>query len=149
MPSSNTAYITHLFGSTDPALSCVLHGNTCAHDMNIISSASVLSRTPADVIDMLSVVFIGPGNLQAKHLNNLFHIHKKEIWSFLLWLQQYNLLYADIILDPNIFSLYSEDDCLPGICNHVLVDSSLKAKSVFMEESAGFSEHPAELIFEF
>jgi hypothetical protein len=42
----------------------VLHGNTCAHDMNIISTASVLSRTPADINGMLSIVFVGAGKFQ-------------------------------------------------------------------------------------
>jgi len=56
-----TAYITRLFQSSDPALPNVLHGNTCVHEMNVVSTASVLPRAPADVNNMLSVVFIGPG----------------------------------------------------------------------------------------
>ena len=42
--------------------------------MNVISTASVLPQTPADVNDMLSVVFIGPGKLKPKDLKNIFHI---------------------------------------------------------------------------
>ena len=38
----NTAHITRLYGSSDPAQPTVLHGNTCAHDMNVVSTASVL-----------------------------------------------------------------------------------------------------------
>ena len=55
------AHITCLFQSHDPALPNVLHGNTCAHKMNVVSTASVLPRTPADINETLSVVFIGPG----------------------------------------------------------------------------------------
>jgi hypothetical protein len=38
----NTAHITRLYGSSDPAQPTVLHGNTCAHDMNVIFTMSVL-----------------------------------------------------------------------------------------------------------
>jgi hypothetical protein len=55
------AHITQLFQSSDPCLPNVLHGNTCAHDMNVISTASVLPRTPVDINDALTAVFIGPG----------------------------------------------------------------------------------------
>jgi hypothetical protein len=33
-----------------------------AHSQNVISTATVLPHTPADVNDMLSVVFVGPGS---------------------------------------------------------------------------------------
>ncbi|KAG2083698.1 uncharacterized protein F5147DRAFT_622204 [Suillus discolor] len=46
--------------SSDPSQPKVFHGNTCAHDMNVMSTASVLPRTPADINGFLSVVFIGP-----------------------------------------------------------------------------------------
>jgi ribosomal protein L31 len=35
-----TAHITHLFQSSDPALPNVLHGNTCAHEMNVVQRIS-------------------------------------------------------------------------------------------------------------
>ena len=37
-----TAHITRLFQSNDPALPNVLHRNTCVHEMNVISTATVL-----------------------------------------------------------------------------------------------------------
>ncbi|KAG1730071.1 hypothetical protein EDB19DRAFT_1641496, partial [Suillus lakei] len=39
----------------------VFHGNIYAHDMYVMSSASVLPRTPADVNGFLSIIFVGPG----------------------------------------------------------------------------------------
>jgi hypothetical protein len=56
-----TTHITHLFLSSDPALPNVLHGNTCAHEMNMVSTASILPHTPADFNNILCVIFIGPG----------------------------------------------------------------------------------------
>ena len=70
----NTAHITRLFQSTDPALPNVLHGNTCAHEMNVMSTASVLPRTPADLNGSLGVVFIGPGKMHKKHIDTIFRI---------------------------------------------------------------------------
>ncbi|KAH7903416.1 hypothetical protein BJ138DRAFT_987617, partial [Hygrophoropsis aurantiaca] len=41
----NTAQVTRLYQSSDPSQPRVLHGNTCAHEMNIVSTATVLPRT--------------------------------------------------------------------------------------------------------
>jgi hypothetical protein len=56
-----TAHIMQLFQSSDPALPNVLHGNTCVHEMNVVSTASVLPQTPADVNEMLSVDTLAVG----------------------------------------------------------------------------------------
>ena len=39
------------------------HGNTCAHEMNVLSNATVLPCTAADVNDMLSVTLLVLENL--------------------------------------------------------------------------------------
>ncbi|KAF8525305.1 hypothetical protein JB92DRAFT_2635616, partial [Gautieria morchelliformis] len=57
----NTAHVMRLYDSSDPAQPRVFHGNTCAHDMNVISIADTLPRTPADLHGMISVVFVGCG----------------------------------------------------------------------------------------
>ena len=84
-----TAHVSHLYQSSDPAQPCVFHGNTCAHDMNVISTASVLPRTPDHVNQMLSVVFIGPGKYKKDCLKNMFRIRKHKVWDFLVtvWLK--------------------------------------------------------------
>jgi hypothetical protein len=61
-----TAHVTHLFQSSDPTQPRVFHGNTCAHEMNTMSTATVLPRTPSDVNGFLSVVFIGPEKFDPK-----------------------------------------------------------------------------------
>ena len=112
-----TAHISRLYQSSDPAQPRVFHGNTCAHDMNIISTASVLPRTPNNVNDMLSVVFIGSGKYKKECLKNMFRVRKKKIWDFLVWLKDVakNPLYANITLDPYNANLYPDDDSLPGV----------------------------------
>ena len=56
MPSIPLLHVTRLFQSSDPSQPKVFHGNTCAHDMNVMSTASVLLRTSADINEFLSVV---------------------------------------------------------------------------------------------
>ena len=141
----NTAHVTRLYGSSDPANPTVLHGNTCAHDMNVLSTVSVLPRTPADVNGMLSVVFVGAGKFEKKSLQNMFRIRKHKVWNFLLWLKNHNRLYTFIPLDMRAMDLYPEDGPLPGIEDRIIQDSEISADTIFLEETAGFSEHPAEL----
>ncbi|KZT29851.1 hypothetical protein NEOLEDRAFT_1209567 [Neolentinus lepideus HHB14362 ss-1] len=115
----NTAHIVRLFGSSDLQQPKVLHGNTCAHEMNVISTASVLPRTPADINGMLSVVFIGREKFDPKKLVDLFRVRKVKVWTFLLWLKDHNQLYmqSNIMLDETIMALYPDDDILPGLAD--------------------------------
>jgi len=142
----NTAHITRIYQSSDLSQPKVFHGNTCAHDMNIVSTASVLPQTPADINGMLSVVFIGPGRFKPDSLGPLFKIRKAKVWHFLLWLKEHNWLYIDMTLDPNIMALYSDDGILPGLGHNVFEDHDTDIHTVFAEETAGFAEHPAETV---
>lgn len=69
-----TAHIVHLFQSTDPALPNVLHGNTCVHEMNVVSTVSVLPWTASDVNGALSVIFIGLEKFRSELLKDIFQI---------------------------------------------------------------------------
>ena len=64
----------------------------------------------------------------------------------MIWLKTHNRLYADIEIDSAIFDLYPNDGPLPGVEDVIIHDSKLEAQQVFSEESAGLSEHPAELL---
>ncbi|KAJ8591573.1 hypothetical protein M405DRAFT_734807, partial [Rhizopogon salebrosus TDB-379] len=112
---SVTAHITRLFQSSDPTQPKVFHGNTCAHDMNVVSTVSVLPRTPADINGFISVVFVGPEKFDPKKFATLFRVRKHKIWNFLLWLRHHNRLYADITLDLSIMDMYPTDGALPGL----------------------------------
>jgi len=141
-----TAHITRLFQSSDPALPNVLHGNTCAHEMNVVSTASVLPRTPSDINETLSVVFVGPGKFRREFLKDVYRIRKRKVWSFLTWLTSHNVHYLDMHLDKTILDQYPEDDMLPGITDNVIEDHASDVSQIFLEETAGPSEHPAELL---
>ncbi|KIO18773.1 hypothetical protein M407DRAFT_49732, partial [Tulasnella calospora MUT 4182] len=88
-----TAHVTRLYQSSNPTDPLVFHGNTCAHDMNIVSTATVLPRTPTDIVGRLSVVFVGPRAQKSQALKALFRIRKAKVWRFLLCLKQNNALY--------------------------------------------------------
>ncbi|KAG1735530.1 hypothetical protein EDB19DRAFT_1593493, partial [Suillus lakei] len=98
----------------------VFHGNICAHDMNATSTASVLPRTPADVIGFLSIVFVGPGKFTPDQIGPTFRVRKNKIWSFLVWLRHHHHLYSDILLEPDNPMLHPSGDMLPGLSNHAV-----------------------------
>ncbi|KAF8838828.1 hypothetical protein BDN67DRAFT_906716, partial [Paxillus ammoniavirescens] len=115
-----TAHVTRLFQSSDPSQPRIFHGNTCTHDMNVVSTASVLPRTPADVNGYLSIVFVGPSKFDPKNLGSMFRVRKEKIWHFLVWLKDHSRLYANIRLDSDNLLLYPDDDMLPGLTERVI-----------------------------
>ncbi|KAG8912353.1 hypothetical protein FRC01_005141, partial [Tulasnella sp. 417] len=141
-----TAHVTRLYQSSNPTDPLVFHGNTCAHDMNVLSTATVLSRTPADILGQLSVVFVGPGPLKDSALKSIFRVRKAKIWDFLLWLKDNNSLYRTRLLSLENLSLYADDDSVPGLRDAVIVDSDLSSQETFEEETAGLEEHPASML---
>ncbi|KAL6297838.1 hypothetical protein BKA93DRAFT_719028, partial [Sparassis latifolia] len=118
----STAHVTRIYQSSDPAQPKVFHGNTCAHDLNVVSTASVLPRTPADVAGMLTVVFIGPHKFKPEYVGNMYRVRKRKIWSFLLWLKSHNKLYKHMTFDLSALDMYPEDDVLPGLSSRIVED---------------------------
>ncbi|KAG1823157.1 hypothetical protein EV424DRAFT_1321499, partial [Suillus variegatus] len=115
----NIVHVTRLYQSSDPAQPFVFHGNTCAHETNILSTVKVLPRTPADINGMLTVVFVGATKIEAKSLRSLFRVRKQVVWSFLRWLASHNKLYQQISLD-SIMDLYPEDGTVPGLAERIV-----------------------------
>ena len=94
---------------------------------------------------MLSVVFVGAGKLNAESLHKMFRVRKKKVQDFLYWLKHHNHLYANIPLDLDIINLYPEYGTLSGIKNHIIQDKETNPEHAFSEETAGFSDHHAQL----
>ncbi|KAG2134069.1 hypothetical protein DEU56DRAFT_738664, partial [Suillus clintonianus] len=115
-----TAHITRLFQSSDPATPRVMYGNTCAHGMNVVSTASVLPRTPADVNYALSVVFVGSQQFDPARLYSLFRVRKSKVCRFLVFLKRHNHLYDNIHIDVSRLELFPDDGPLPGIHDRVI-----------------------------
>jgi hypothetical protein len=49
-------------------------------------------------------------------------------------------------LDESIMDLYPDDGFLPDIADGVIEDAELNVTKTFSEETAGISEHPAEML---
>ncbi|TFK17267.1 hypothetical protein FA15DRAFT_605446, partial [Coprinopsis marcescibilis] len=111
----NTAHVTRLFNSTSSDQPTVLHGNTCTHEMNVVSTAKVLPCTPANIHGMLSVVFVGPEKFNSSKTGSMFRVRKQKIWHFLMWLRTHNKLYASLDFDPDVAALFPDDGPLPGL----------------------------------
>ncbi|KAG1818409.1 hypothetical protein EV424DRAFT_1323821, partial [Suillus variegatus] len=60
------------------------HSNTCTHKMNVVSTAFVLSHTPADINALLSMVFVGPRKFDPNVLRTVFYVCHSKIWVFLI-----------------------------------------------------------------
>ena len=144
----NTAHVSRIYGSSDPAQPRVFHGNTCAHEMNVLSTASILPRTCSNINDMLTVVFVGAKKFDPNCLKQMFTVRKKKIWGFLLWLTKHNRLYMDIPLDATIMDSYPDNGLLPGLKDRIFENhiDQHDSDSLFAEETAGFTEHPSQLI---
>ena len=142
----NTAHVSWIYGLSDPSQPKIFHGNTCAHEMDVLSTASVLPRTVSDTNDMLTIVFVSAGKFDPNCWHQMFTICKRKVWIFLLWLTTYNRLYLDIALDSNILDTYPDHGLLPGIEHRVFENHTPDSSKIFAEETAGFSKHPAQLM---
>ena len=118
-----TAYVTRLYFSDDPKNPHVFHGNTCAHEQNVVSTAKALPRTAADISNTISVLFVGPSkDVPKSMLKNVFRIWKTKVHSFLKWLKFNHQMYSDFDIDFSALDTYDDDGALPGIENRVIFD---------------------------
>lgn len=138
-----TAIIARIYGSSDPRNPRYFRGNTCAHEMNVSSTATVLPRTPADINDHISVVFLGSAPFKDACLKSVFFIRKQKVWALLLWLKRNNILYKDITLSESILDLYPDQDMLPGVNDRVIQSNTGIEHILFEDESAGYTDHPS------
>ena len=83
-----TAQVVRLYQSSSPSDPFVLYGDTCAHEMNVVSTANVLPRMSSEIQGQLSIVFVGPGPIKPQQLNKTFRIDKIRVWRFLVGLKE-------------------------------------------------------------
>ncbi|KAK6997320.1 hypothetical protein R3P38DRAFT_2361923, partial [Favolaschia claudopus] len=141
-----TAHVVRLYNSSNDKQPRIFHGNVCAHEMNIVSTATELPRTPKDITGSISVVFIGPEKYKSDAIHKLFKIRRDKVWAFLCWLKftAKNPLYQDIPLSEENLLQYNEvDPDLVGIHQRIIHDNRDNAQQMFEEESAGVDKHPA------
>ncbi|KAF6746383.1 hypothetical protein DFP72DRAFT_823170, partial [Ephemerocybe angulata] len=110
-----TAHVTRLFNSSDADMPKRLHGNTCAHEMNVVSTAEALPNTPADIHGMLTLVFVGPEDFDPQCSGTLYRVRKRKIARFLAWLKCHNTLYHSLTIDTARINMFPDDGPLPGL----------------------------------
>ena len=137
----STAYVTRLHYMNDPKHPYVLHGNTCAFEQDVVSTADTLPRVPSDLEECLSIIFTGPKReIPQSALKKIFRIRKPLVLDFLHWLQENNRLYANVKIDAARLDQYDEDGMIPNLNDRIIVAD---APSIFANESAGIEQHPA------
>ncbi|PBK59363.1 hypothetical protein ARMSODRAFT_945727, partial [Armillaria solidipes] len=114
-----TVQVSRMYGSSHKHQPRVFKGNTCAHDLNLISTATVLPRRPADVNGLLGIVFVGPKQSIRSCLRTVYKIRKEKVWRFLQWLAKNNPLYKSIQLSREHLRLYGDNDVIPGLEDQV------------------------------
>jgi Helitron helicase-like domain at N-terminus/PIF1-like helicase len=126
---------------TDEKLPYRLVGNTCAHPVNVPSTARVLPRTPSDIHDSLTIVFVGP-KFDKTQLPPMFRVRRKVIARFLSFLAANNPLYASVPISACNLALYPDDDVLPSLEESVILNQSTHLSGILSQETASFEQHP-------
>lgn len=94
-----TAHIARIFGSTSDSDPFQLRGNTCAHPMNLFHNATSLPWAPADLNDLISIIFVGSRRLRKEELTKLtpYLVRKQKIIALLQYLCAHNSLYCILV----------------------------------------------------
>ncbi|THU92745.1 hypothetical protein K435DRAFT_671573, partial [Dendrothele bispora CBS 962.96] len=121
----NTMNVTRLYGSEgSDKESTVMYGNTCAFEMNYISTAEQLPRMPVDVNKMITVVYVGATRPTEERLRKCtqFRVRRAVILDLLSVLCQTNPLYKQYVPNADILAMYPEDGILPGLVNSIVFE---------------------------
>lgn len=143
-----TAHVARLFGTSSEMEPLQIRGNTCAHPMDFVSNAKSLPWAPADLNNMISIVFIGPHKLREEDLKKLspYIVQKPKIIGLLNHLRSHDILYANVPRpDQSVLDMYPDNGILPGLEEHIIYDHRSNSEGMFEDETSSFDQHPAEL----
>ncbi|KAJ3912507.1 hypothetical protein F5877DRAFT_53974, partial [Lentinula edodes] len=113
-----TAHVTRIYGSNKSSDPLQMHGNACAHPLDICSAVKILPWTPTDLNDLISIIFVGPRKLTEKDLQKLkpFFVRREVIRRLLNMLCHHNQLYIGLPPpDAENLALFPEYGLLPGL----------------------------------
>ncbi|KAJ3909347.1 hypothetical protein F5879DRAFT_791812, partial [Lentinula edodes] len=120
-----SAHVARIYGSSNAGDSLQLHGNVCAHALDICSVAKKLPWSPADVNDLISIVFVSKAKLKHDDLRKLkpYFVRRSVIRMLLSDLCHRNRLYTGLYtLDNSMLELYPDNDLLPGLQERIVYD---------------------------
>ncbi|KZS99520.1 uncharacterized protein LAESUDRAFT_667889, partial [Laetiporus sulphureus 93-53] len=97
------------------SLQSALKGNVCTFTLKnsrIVDmlAGNLMPRPPAVLAHLISITFIGKGQLQKHHLHNTYRMRRSAIVDALRWLKVYNRYYRDIEIDQARVQSLLEDD---------------------------------------
>ncbi|KAE9392554.1 hypothetical protein BT96DRAFT_830479 [Gymnopus androsaceus JB14] len=144
-----TAFVSRIYGTSNAGDPLQLHGNVCAHPLDFVANTKKLPWTPADLNDLISIVFVGRQRLTKEQLNKLtqYFVRQSVIRRLLNYLCRHHIQYLGIPPPDELsLSLYPENGLLPGLADRIVYDHESDPIEVFESESKGFDEHPAELL---
>ncbi|KAM6490331.1 hypothetical protein JOM56_014308 [Amanita muscaria] len=93
-----------------------LRGNVCTYELDMAGAASMIQgnlmpRPLAVLPSVISVTFIGQGDLSKKYLKPIFRVRRSVVAEALQWLKTNNPQYfGDIDIDPARLRLLPNDD---------------------------------------
>ncbi|KAK0496947.1 hypothetical protein EDD18DRAFT_1073895, partial [Armillaria luteobubalina] len=115
-----TVQITRLYGSSDPSQPRLFKGNTCAHDLNFVSTATILPHTLKDVNGLIGVLFLGLRQNLRHCLGTVYKIRKEKVWCFLCWLAENNPSYESMKLSKAQLDMYGDNEVIPRLEERVI-----------------------------
>ncbi|EMD31208.1 hypothetical protein CERSUDRAFT_78293 [Gelatoporia subvermispora B] len=103
-------------GRNTDTLQRAMRGNVSTYELDIQGIASMVQghlmpRPPALLVSILSVTFIGLGELPRHWLKSTFRVRRQAVFNALRWLQENNQrYYGNIEIDPERVKNLPEDD---------------------------------------
>lgn len=117
-----------------------MRGNVSTYDMSMdgiteMIRGNLMPRRPAILASLITVTFIGLGELPKAWIHSTFRVRWIIVWDALLWLKQNNPYYADIEISTSHLEELPEDN-IPGEVMDIIYQ--LDDIGVIEQESAGY-----------
>ena len=140
-------YVFKLFpkggaGNNPSTLQRGMRGTVCTYDLDMGGIASMVSgdlmpRPPSVLASLISVTFIGLGDLPRHWIRTTFRVRRQVVYEALCWLKEHNKKYYDTVqIDAAQISALPEDDVPIEVMSIIRQSSDV---GIVAQESAGYA----------
>ena len=140
-------YVFKLFpkrgaGNDPSTLQRGMRGTVCTYDLDMEGVASMVSgnlmpRPPTILASLISVTFIGLGDLPKHWIRTTFRVRHQVVYEALCWLKNHNKKYYDTVqIDATQISALPEDDVPIEVMGIIRQSSDV---GIVAQESAGYA----------
>lgn len=117
-----------------------MQGNVSTYDMAMdgvttMIQGDLMPRRPAILASLVSVTFIGLGDLPKAWIHSTFQVRRKVVHDALVWLKEINPYYVDIGISSSHLEELPEDDVPEEIMNIIRQSDDV---GIIEQESAGY-----------